>query len=158
MLSREDAVASASSTIIGNRHPTYRLRSSYDDLPTAEKGSKSSHRGVHEVPISHCTESRLELRRSDSGRSPSRRNQFQDDGIQACTRPLPDWGDPRLRWSDRRIQLPMGVGNWIFGWPGGFRMCLSRRRSVSMDMLFLSMRASHRTVVFLTGMRGSSIR
>ena len=27
-----------------------------------------------------------------------------------------------------------------------------------MNMLFLSMRASHRTVVFLTGMRGSSIR
>ncbi len=27
-----------------------------------------------------------------------------------------------------------------------------------MNMLFLSMRASHRTVVFLTEMRGSSIR
>ena len=44
---------------------------------------------------------------------------FQDDGIQAGAGPLSDWGDPRLRWSDRWVQLSMGLGDGISGWPGG---------------------------------------
>ncbi len=33
--------------------------------------------------------------------------------------PLSDRGDPRLRRPDRRVQLPMGLGDGISGWPCG---------------------------------------
>ena len=93
-----------------------------------------------------------------AGGVPLRRDQPQDHGIQAGVRPLSDRGDPRLRRTDRRLQLSMGLGHGIARGTGGINMCACRRRGSPMSTPFLSTRLPHGTFVCLTERRGSSIR
>ncbi len=99
--------------------PPCRRRPVHPGAPAEPRVPPDAGRGPDRDDAAGHRPSRLHSRRGDRGGRAAVRDQAGDDGVACRSRSEPLRRDPGRRWPDRRIQLPVGVGQRIHCRRGG---------------------------------------